>query len=163
MPTTYEPIQTQTANGTATSFNFASIPQTYTDLILVTSASITSSSVSLACRFNGDSGSNYSFTRMYGIGSGNGVGSAAPNLPDNYIGDIPSTGLGICVFHIMNYSNTTLHKTGISRFSSFVTTTQAWVNLWRNTNAITSINVYATGGQAWTSGSTLTLYGIKAA
>jgi hypothetical protein len=159
---TYEPIETKTGNGSATSFNFASIPQTYTDLVLVINGAITSSSVSLACRYNGDSGNNYSFTRIYGIGSGNGTGSGPGNLPDNYIGDINGT-TGICIFEINNYSNSTTYKTGVSRYGNPTTTVQGWVNMWRNTNAITSINVYATGGQAWTSGSTLTLYGITAA
>lgn len=159
---TYTPIQTYTANGSATSFTFSSIPSTYTDLVLVTNATTTSGSTSLACRYNGDSGNNYSFTRMYGIGSGSGNASAAPSVPDNYIGDINGT-LGTCVFHIQNYANTTTYKAGLSRFGNTTTTVQAWANLWRNTAAITSINVYATGGQVWTSGSTLTLYGISAA
>ena len=159
---TYTPIATQTANGSATSFTFSSIPQTYTDLVLVTNASIVSSSVSLACRYNGDSGNNYSFTRVYGDGT-SALSSRAGTLPDNYIGDITSGTIGTCVYSIQNYSNTTTYKTGLSRYSGTATTTQAWVTLWRSTAAITSILVYATGNQAWTSGSTLTLYGITAA
>lgn len=159
---TYTPIATYTGNGSATSFTFSSIPQTYTDLILVTNASITSSSVSLACRYNGDAGNNYSFTRVYGDGS-SALSSGPGNLPDNYIGDITSGTLGNCIYSIQNYSNATTYKTGLSRYSGTATAVQAWVTLWRNIVPITSLTVYATGGQSWTSGSTLTLYGITAA
>jgi anti-sigma-K factor RskA len=65
--------------------------------------------------------------------------------------------------HFMNYSNTTTYKTTLSRFAS--TLYQVWTHagLWRNTAAINSIKVYTTAGANFNTGSTFTLYGIKAA
>jgi hypothetical protein len=62
----------------------------------------------------------------------------------------------------MNYSNTTTNKTCISRAARTDVSTWAFVNLWRNTAAITSLRI--TGlGETYSTGSTFTLYGIKAA
>ncbi len=68
-----------------------------------------------------------------------------------------------CTEHInvMNYSNTTTYKTILSRSSDLYT--EASVNLWRNTAAITSIIIGAQGAYTFSAGSTFTLYGIKAA
>ena len=69
MPATYQPIETQTVSGTSTStVTFSSIPQTYTDLVLV-SAITQSADVSNYLRFNSDTGTNYSRTRLVGTGS----------------------------------------------------------------------------------------------
>jgi hypothetical protein len=60
----------------------------------------------------------------------------------------------------MNYSNTTTYKTIIARGSGASNEVKAQVNLWRSTSAITSITVYAGGGN-FNSGASFTLYGIK--
>ena len=62
----------------------------------------------------------------------------------------------------MNYSNATTYKTVITRASNANNGVDAVVGLWRNTAAITSINVFLGTGNLDT-GSTFTLYGIKAA
>jgi hypothetical protein len=64
--------------------------------------------------------------------------------------------------HFMNYSNTTTNKTVLGRSSAASGFVEAAVGLWRNTSAITSITA-TTGGQSYQTGSTFTLYGIKAA
>ena len=69
--TTYEPIETQTLSSAAGSVTFTSIPQTYTDLVLVVNGR-KDSSVSVDafyCRINGDGSSNYSWTSVAGDGS----------------------------------------------------------------------------------------------
>ncbi len=60
-----------------------------------------------------------------------------------------------------NYSNTTTYKTVLSRCSNPTGGTLAVAGLWRSTAAITSITLTPTAGN-WLSGSTFTLYGIKA-
>jgi len=89
MPATYEPIATTTLTG-GTSYTFTSIPATYTDLVLVVNAATASGSSNLAMQFNADTGSNYSFTRIFGNGS-SASSSRAANVTDNYIGDIGTT------------------------------------------------------------------------
>jgi hypothetical protein len=66
------------------------------------------------------------------------------------------------IYNIMNYSNTTTFKTMISRFSNSSVIAQAEVSLYRSTSAITSIEIFTTP-DSFAVGSTLTLYGIKAA
>jgi len=64
----------------------------------------------------------------------------------------------------MNYSNTTTYKTWLAREGNGTNGyVSALVGLWRNTNAITQIKVLNTGSGNFATGSTFTLYGIKAA
>ena len=57
---TYTPIATQTLGSAAASVTFSSIPQGYTDLVLVDNVKSASGAgdSELDVRFNGDSGSN---------------------------------------------------------------------------------------------------------
>ena len=76
MPKTYEPIATTTVATTGNTVTFSSIPATYTDLILVSSARRGingSGGAGLLCQFNSDSASNYS----YSFGSGDGSAASA--------------------------------------------------------------------------------------
>jgi hypothetical protein len=121
-------------------------------------------------RFNGDTGSNYSKTHLYGTGSAAGSDNASntTSAPAGtwYPTAISSSGIyGTTVISIMNYSNTTTYKTALSRNASISTTNAlpgAIVSLWRNTAAITSIDLFMNPND-WATGSTFTLYGIAAA
>ena len=164
MPATYEPIATTTVSGGSTSsITFSSIPSTYTDLVLVFNGSMTGGSNG-AIRFNGDTGSNYSATVLYGTGSANG------SVRDVNVGLIivnfaTATGdRNISRMMVMNYSNTTTNKTTLFRRDDTHNAVVAGVGLWRSTAAINSIEfVQTVGASYFTAGSTLTLYGIKAA
>ena len=63
----------------------------------------------------------------------------------------------------MNYANTTTFKTNVSRSSAATVDVILYAGLYRSTAAITSITLVLSGSQSFTSGSTFTLYGIKAA
>lgn len=163
---TYSTIATYTVPSAQASYTFSSIPSTYTDLVLVCSASA-STQYDLRLRFNGDTGSNYSYTVLYGTGSA--AGSARDsNL--NFAGidyyGVPTTTLGNSnqIVQFQNYSNTTTNKTWLSRANLASGGTDAIVGLWRSTAAINSIYI-AYIGTAYTigTGSTFTLYGIAAA
>jgi len=169
MPATYKPIATQTLGSNAASVTFSSIPATYTDLVLITQSASTGVSENIGLQFNADTGNNYSYTEV----SGNGSTAASTrqanfsraNLTDR-IGT--SVDLGECdiISNIMNYANTTTFKTLISRANTVDTIfpgANATVGLWRNTVAITSITVMQSGSVNFKTGSTFTLYGIKAA
>lgn len=166
MPATYETIATTTLGSNSTSVVFSSIPQTYTDLIIVFNGLNTSATaMDFECEFNSDSGNNYSETGLQGDGS-SAISFRHSNYSGAILGSIWSTGRATVIGHFMNYANTTTYKTCLSRFSTpsggLVGTT---VSLWRNTSAITSINFNQPAGQSgqFVSGSTFTLYGIKAA
>jgi hypothetical protein len=66
------------------------------------------------------------------------------------------------ITHIMNYSNTTTYKTVLSRGSSANNIAIAYVDLWRNTAAITSITLTPSSATNFDAGSTFSLYGINA-
>jgi hypothetical protein len=157
MPRTYEPIATQTLGTATATVTFSSIPQTYTDLILVFDGTITTTA-STPFQLNSDTGSNYSMTRIYGDGS-SAVSTRNSNETSGLI-TIANTGQSNFIANFMNYSNTTTYKTVISRGGTASGYTTLITSLWRSTAAITSISLITV---TYASGSTFTLYGIKAA
>jgi hypothetical protein len=163
MTATYENIATTTLGSSATEINFTSISGSFTDLIIVLRAIQTTGATSGTMQFNADTGNNYSNTFIEGTGS-----AASSNRNTNtafsflfYNNNAATDGLSVSIAHIMNYSNTTTHKTSVTRFGNSGTLVGAYVSTWRNTSAINSIKIIA-GGQNFQSGSTFTLYGIKA-
>jgi len=162
---TYTPIASQTLGSAAASVTFSSIPQGYTDLIIVCDA-IASAAANYELTFNSDTGANYSRTGLQGNGS---TASSLRTTNANFIrcdqgGNLETTFGNPLLVSIMNYSNTTTYKTILSRSGggSSAGGTGAVVGLWRNTTAITSLN-FACSGATFSSGSTFSLYGITAA
>ena len=109
-------------------------------------------------------------TELYG----NGSSASSTRNANRTIADIAfdvSVGTAVdsnYIAHFQNYSNTTTYKTIISRANNAANGVSANAILWRNTAAITNIKCYVhqLGGAnqyIFTSGSTITLYGIKAA
>ena len=166
MATTYEPIATQTLGSAAASVTFSSIPATYTDLVLI-STPIVTAATTFAMRFNSDSTSNYSWTVLIGDGTSatSTRGATQTELRISYAATSRTTNTTNIVTQIMNYANSTTYKTAISRDNAASDGTGAIVGLWRATPAaITSITITPnSGGTIINTGSTFTLYGIKAA
>jgi hypothetical protein len=159
LPSTLTPIATNTLTATATTITFSSIPQTYTDLVLV--ASFTSGNNDEKLQFNGDTASNYSWIRLYGDGASTGSGySPTPTYIRNTGSDL--TTQQNVIINIFNYANSTNFKTTIGRGNNTAAQVTTTTGVWRNTAAITSIT-YASSANTFSVGSTFTLYGIKAA
>jgi hypothetical protein len=159
MPATYEAIATQTIGSAQASVTFSSIPSTYTDLVLVVAGTNTTSAQSIGVTFNGDTGTNYSRTAVYGDGS-SALSIRTANgaaLDAVYYGTTQGNG----IINIMNYANTTTFKTVILRSNDTTSALNATVGLWRNTAAITSLTL--TAATTLAANSTFNLYGIKAA
>ena len=159
MATTYEPIATTTLTSNQASVTFSSISSGFTDLILVISA-YQSGGTACEVQVNSDTASNYSRTGMYGTGTTAGSFRNS-NVTNSYL-TLGDAATGNAIVHFMNYSNTTTYKTWIHRENFPTGATYAAVSLWRSTSPITSILLDA-GAQPWVSGSSFTLYGIKAA
>lgn len=165
MPSTYTPISSTTvATSGIQTITFSSIPSTYTDLVVVLQAK-TASLADLQLRFNSDTGSNYSTTVMTGTGS-----SAVSNRYTNQTfmwldtyGAPRVTEFNVAIHHIMNYANTTTFKTVVGRTGVSTNGTEAIVGLWRSTSAINRIDFQPYGLYDFSTGTTFTLYGIKAA
>jgi hypothetical protein len=153
--------------GGAASMDFTSIPQTYTDLQIITSARTTNANIYgwYIIKFNGSSstvstvwlepngtsvpvGTGTSW--MYG-GSGVGAGSGNSSLFDNGTVYIP------------NYTSTSLNKVVNTDEAGANNTATAYMTLasglWTNTSAITSVSVES-GSGTFVQYSTSTLYGI---
>jgi hypothetical protein len=168
MPATYEPIATNTLGTATSSVTFSSIPATYTDLKLIVMwrGTHSGSSNNLMGQFNGDTGSNYSYTDISGSGSAatSFRGSSQTKMNFGYVSSTESTIFGMAIIDVFSYAGST-NKTTLCSYSydrngsGYV---QRNVQLWRSTSAITSISIL-TNVSNFAVDSTFTLYGIKAA
>ena len=160
---TYTPIATTTVSGTTATVSFSSISSSYTDLILLCSYGSTNT---MYIQFNGDTGSNYSTTILYGTGttasSTRSTSAVRAYIGGYWVGSDSGANSNVITSHIQNYSNSTTYKTVLSRSSNPSNEADALVGLWRSTSAINAITVGVTAGNL-TVGSTFTLYGIAAA
>ena len=165
---TYTPIASQTLGSATASVTFSSIPQGYTDLILVSSpVSTTGSNTFMGLQYNGDTGSNYSVATLAGNGSSavSTMFNGQTYIRYNYVTDPNSTSFTSLIMHVNNYSNSTTHKTTLSqltRASGGAVGIDASIGLWRSTSAINRLTFIIESSNSFASGSTFTLYGIKA-
>lgn len=161
MAKTYEPIATQTLGSNTATVDFTGISQAYTDLILVIdSTSTASSGIYIQVGDSSiDTGTNYSFTYLQGNGTAASSGRASTQA-SIYCSDQSSSSRQTTILQFNNYSNATTYKTIISRGSSASQSVGSSVGLWRSTSLISKIRL-VNGNFA--TGSTFTLYGIKAA
>ena len=165
MPTnTYVALDKITVGTATATVTFSSIPQGYTDLVLIVSAKTNTTAAQIYMTINGDAGSNYSRTILYGTGSaaGSARNSNQTVLFADYYGIMNTTDFNMDTFHFMNYSNTTTYKTVLSRTNLASSGIDAMAHLWRSTSAITSILV-GNYGYNFSVGSTFSLYGIASA
>jgi hypothetical protein len=162
MTSTYEMIATTTLGSASASVTLSSIPSTYTDLVLVCNLTANTAPLNMGIRFNSDTSSLYSGTTM----GGNGSTAVSTRYTGTLIGEIyastsTTSGNQIFIMNIMNYSNTTTFKSAITRFNSTNYAAEAQANLYRSTSAINAVTVLAQN-DSYATGSTFTLYGIKA-
>jgi len=160
---TYVALDKVTVGSAVATVTFSSIPSTYTDLKIVADFQYDTSSIYTKLTYNGDNaGTTYSFTYILGDGSAASSGRNA-NTPEIGIGYLAtSTQRGVQTVDILNYSNSTTYKTCLARLGNAGNRTEGDVGLWRNTAAITSISLTASGSAKYIAGSTFSLYGIKA-
>lgn len=162
---TYEPITTTTI-GTATNVvTFSSISGSYTDLRVVFIQTGATAAATPFLRFNGDTATNYSDTRLYGDGTtaatqSNGTRSNIQTGSRYGSSTTIPAGVIVDVFSYAGVTNKTVlwQEFGDLNGSGGVL---RGVGLWRSTAAITSVTIQATANFA--TGSMFTLYGIKAA
>jgi hypothetical protein len=167
MPATYEPIATTTLGSAATAINFSSIAATYTDLRVI--LQFAPSNVDRAiCTFNSDTGTNYSATVLRGDGTtADSVNSTNANHIQPNINSSAGTAneQQLVIIDIFSYAGST-YKTVLSDVSAD-RNGAGWatrsVSLWRSTSAINRIDLYRDGTYQIKAGTTITLYGIKAA
>lgn len=164
MASTYDKIAAYTVPSSAANYTFTTISNAYTDLVLIINASPVSGGNNFRIQMGDgtiDTGSNYSQTFL------SGTGSVANSLRNTSSADLKAyinaatTTIGTAIINFNNYSNTSTFKTSIFRANGSGETT-ASVGLWRSTAAINQIKITAETNN-FATGSTFTLYGIKAA
>jgi hypothetical protein len=157
-------IEHKELGSAAASITFTSIPQTYTDLLLVTSLRSAQADVALEVflSFNGST-SSFSARQLYGSGSG--VGSSTPA---RQAGLLPGANATSSVFnnatiYIPNYagsSNKSYSADSVTENNGTTAYQNIVAGLWSVTDAINSITITNTGGNNFTQYSSVTLYGI---
>jgi hypothetical protein len=173
MANTMTKIATLIPSGSVTQVVFTSIPQIYTDLVLKVSArSAATTTSALLTVFNNDTSTTNSTTRLIG----NGSTASSDRFTAQSYGSVYNNAMNISTYtanvysnsemYIPNYANTTNYKTyiidGVSESNIATGPNQNFLaGLWRNTSAITQINVLDANGTNLTSFSTFTLYGIN--
>jgi hypothetical protein len=166
------PIFTQTiGSGGVAALGFGNIPQGYTDLRLVFSARDIRTGINqgdMTITFNGDSGTNYSYSVNRNPGGTGQYNSVRPNQSSLWVSD-ESTSVGAAgtfghsEIYIPNYTlniNKSVYgQSWIADTSSANVYLSAHSGLWRSTAAITSITIYPISPN-FQQYSTFSLYGI---
>jgi len=164
MPATYDPIATTTLGSAASTITFSSIPATYTDLRVVVNV-ITAGNDDMRIRVN-SSATGYSNTSISGTGA-----TAGSNSSTSANEWYPSSGFDaannfrLYTMDFFSYAGSTnktmlLESSGDKSGSGIVA---RQVCLWSNTSAINRLDLVTPGGSNFNTGTTATLYGIKAA
>jgi hypothetical protein len=146
---TFNLISSVTVGSPTTNITFSSIPQTYTDLQLVISGRSDFAQVygGGTLRFNGDTGSNYSWKRIYGQNTSTGSsGNSGTGIVDWDVNGSPTTAntFGSTQIYIPNYTGSNYKSCSIDysvENNSADGINGAVAGLWSNTAAITSISI----------------------
>jgi hypothetical protein len=162
----FESIATAVGTGSSDTITFSSIPSTYKHLqIRGIFNDGTGNGFEGSIRFNGDSGSNYSYHRVLGnrstltaTGSGGQdtirLGNAS-NATDTF---------AVCIVDVIDYASTTKNKTIRSQGGRDLGTAglcNLYSGAWFSTSAVNSLSIFNVGNRSWTSTTTFALYGIK--
>ena len=164
----YESIATVTVGSGGSSYiEFTSIPGTYTHLQIRGILRNTGSSSSQGkLQLNADTGTNYSWHRLYGDGSSaTAYGEGNSTTLGEFIMPNSATVFGAFVTDILDYANTNKYKTGRTLIGNDQNGSGSIILLsgsWRNTNAVTSIKISANADN-FAQYSHFALYGIKGA
>jgi len=168
---TYTLISSNVLSSSAASVTFSSIPSTYTDLVLRISARCADTGTYAGLKFtlNSDTASVYSYTVLYGTGSSglSDRNSALANAraPFSINADnATANSFGSLEIYIPSYlasQNKPISTFGASETNATASYMGASANLWRNTAAITSIQISEIFGTNLLSGSSFYLYGIS--
>lgn len=167
----YDALATVTVpSGGAASVTFAGIPTGYKHLQIRGIARAASGGVNaIAIRLNGDTGANYAWHLLYGLGSGSALSTSATSTATalmSYQANPTNDGTGVfgpSVTDILDYSSTTKNKTirNLSgRDGNGTGEIGMWSALWNNQSAVNSVALISSGAN-FAEFSQFALYGIK--
>ena len=154
-------IETKTLITATGSISFTSIPQTYTDLVILLSVR-GATNENTAISFNGIT-SGFSGSRFIGNGSSVFAQGVSDNLVFQSFGSDTANTFGNASIYVLNYTgatNKSLSSNSVSENNSNQAFQGLFSTLWSNTSAITSVTLTCVGGSNYVAGSTISLYGI---
>lgn len=157
---------------------FTSIPDTYTHLKIVVNARGTYADPTLGygdllfLRINGDTGNNYDYLQSAYVGGAGELSGGSNGYGACYVGRITgaqaTTDYSSCnVIDIPSYKDTVFFKAihALSTRQPYSNSSTYSIigkhgNIWKSTNAITSILLYGNNSANFIAGSTASLYGL---
>jgi hypothetical protein len=166
MPSTYEPIISYTVPSSTSTFTISSIPQTYTDLVII-GRFITNTTTGSGVFVRPNGGVNYCVHAQM-QSSGGTLGSGSVSTANQFTGfyhEIPGTGdasggFTTVRYNIQNYTSSINKQVQYDRF--FYNLTTSYIAYVPTTSPITSFEWFSQN-QPFGAGCTVELYGIKKA
>ena len=163
MPSTYEPIATTTLGSAASTITFSSIPQGYTDLKLVYSARVSSSTPDTTIHFNGVT-TNLADKVLYSYNGSVGSNSTTSIRATTNMSTQTANVFGSTDIYIPNYTSNKYKAVSVESVAESNETSNAYIyltaGLWSSTAAITSITLTPYTSNFYVANSTFTLYGV---
>ena len=161
----YQLIETiEVGSGGAASIEFTGIPQDGVDLVCLISERHTDTGNVIKVALNGDGGSNYTWKRLYGTGSGaysDGYTSFPPFGPWGAPNSFTANTFGNAEVRIPNYASTNpkvVSYDGVTENNASLAYSGIGVLSWNQSSAITSLTL----GTNFAEFSTASLYKITA-
>jgi hypothetical protein len=158
-------IETKTLVSAQASIEFTSIPQDFTDLVVLLSvrSSRTEAVDGLEFRPNGST-TNFSWRRLFGDGA-TGNSSSGTNTEMSLINSANNTSNTFTnvAFYIPNYTsaaNKSFSSDGVTENNATTAYQALYAGLWSQTTAITSLYFGSATANNLIAGSTISLYGI---
>jgi len=166
----YDSLASVTLSASTSTITFSGIPSGYKHLQLriLARATYAPSDTGGILNFNGDSGANYAWHRIYGDGSaataGGNASATFARIDRMTGGSSTANAFGVMIVDILDYANTSKYKT-MRSLGGYDGNGSGWIGLnssvWMNTSAIASItyaNADSTNLVQYTQAS---LYGVK--
>lgn len=168
VPGSYESIASSVPTATS-SVTFSSIPSTYKHLQIRITAINTVSDFGILMRLNGDATSgNYNESYLRGTGSAAQASYSGGNQDSMAIAPsaASATNPTTMIIDIFDYQSTVKNKTVSSLWANDRNTTAGKSvglasNLYKSTAAINSVTIFTSGSTQFTTGTVMSLYGIK--
>jgi hypothetical protein len=157
-------IETKTVGTAVATVEFTSIPQTYTDLVLLISSRPASGSIGVILAALNGSSANFTSRQL----EGNGASATSGTSTTGRVGIFGDSGNTANTFantqlYISNYTastNKVLSADTVNETNGTTAYQVLYSTLWNNTEAITSIALTSSSAANWAVGSMVSLYGI---
>jgi hypothetical protein len=162
----YESIQSYTIGTAQSVVSFTSIPSTYKHLQIRVLYKNTTSQSNVRMTYNNDTAANYSWHELDGYGqpSPEAGGNANASFMSIILGASGTTNQAVGITDIIEYANTNIYKTCKTLTGADTNGGIDYIlfrsGSWRNTNAITRIDLTASAGN-FGQYSSIALYGIR--